>query len=640
MPATRFGSVFRHAAKLLPRSVAGRLYAVGALTLGTICVLALSMLIYVERTTRVVTEIRDHDVMLSATSADIELMLERHRRIVEVAPVQIDIVAVERDRAMSEQLADRIAELVRTAKDPLLDPVKKLQDELVLSGRRVLYLAANSAQSEALDEVKIYHEMANSMQDAVRLSRAGSIARTERRVTDLVERGEKLRKWATAAAALALLFVMPLSVFIISSVALRIKSITDVMRRVALNDHRVAISSIGARDEIGEMARALEIFKRNAAELMTNSQELEKLNAWFHIALNNMARGLSMFDANGKLLVCNAQYLELYGLPTKMGAPGTSFESIAEHWCAKHDQSGTKLPADVAGWMANLRQQLKSGIAFSQVHDIDCGRTALVITQPLEGGGWVDLHEDITEKLAAENEISRLAHLDTLTGLANRHYFQETLEEALNGLLSGTRFAVLWFDLDKFKAVNDTLGHPTGDALLQIVAERLRKTVRGSDFVARLGGDEFAIIATGADFSEHDASTLANRLLRKISEPYDIGGKIVSVGVSIGIAIAPAHGCTAEDLTRNADIALYRAKSRGRGNFVTFNDNLGAEISVREQAETDLRLATCARVRPTVAALSADPRHQDRASKIVRSPDALATPRARHGLTGGIYSTR
>lgn len=585
------------ASRLLPRSIATRFVWAGALTLGSVIVLAFGALFYIERTNRVVADIRDRDVALSSTATDIELLLERHRKLVESAIAQTDLVAANNDMRVADDIATTISTLMRRARDPSLDQARALHSEFVSEGHRALFFAAAASPREAREAVNAYFRVANPIQAAVRSSRELSIATTERRISDLVKRGKRLRTWVTAAAIIALLIVLPICVVIISGVAFRLKSIAGGMRRVALNDLRdaAAIANVraetSARDEIGEMARALEIFKRNAATLLSNTHEIEKLNTWFHIALNNMARGLSMFDAQGKLLVCNDRYLELYCLPQKLGVPGTSFEAIAEHWCSKFGATNHVTPQQLESWMIKLHAQIATGAPFSEVHEIEAGRTALVNTQPLEGGGWVDLHEDITEKLAAETEISRLAHFDTLTGLANRHYFQETLEEALLGLGNGMRFAVLWFDLDKFKAVNDTLGHPSGDALLKIVAARLRDTVRKSDFIARLGGDEFAIIATGANFEDQDAATLARRLLRIVSAPYDLDGRIVSVGVSIGIVIAPEHGVTAHELTRNADRALYRAKSRGRGNAVLFNDNLEAEISGREQAEADLRRA-------------------------------------------------
>src|SRR4029079_9724027 len=140
------------------------------------------------------------------------------------------------------------------------------------------------------------------------------------------------------------------------------------------------------------------------------------------------------------------------------------------------------------------------------------------------------------------------------------------------------------------KEVNDSLGHPAGDALLKAVAERLRKTVRQGDFVARLGGDEFAIIQTGAE-SEDQAMSLAGRVLRSLTEPYDLPTHSLTVGASIGTALAPGHGTSPDDLLKNADIALYRAKSCGRGTAVFFRAEHEQELLERRSLEADLRLA-------------------------------------------------
>jgi diguanylate cyclase (GGDEF)-like protein len=150
----------------------------------------------------------------------------------------------------------------------------------------------------------------------------------------------------------------------------------------------------------------------------------------------------------------------------------------------------------------------------------------------------VDIQEDITEKRQAELKIDWLARHDTLTEIANRHHFREQLETCFGALQAGHGFALHWIDLDHFKEVNDSLGHPVGDALLKSVAKRLRKTLRGSDLVARLGGDEFAILQGGAA-DKAQATKLAKRLMRALAEPHYVLGHPVTTGASIGIALAP-----------------------------------------------------------------------------------------------------
>ena len=198
---------------------------------------------------------------------------------------------------------------------------------------------------------------------------------------------------------------------------------------------------------------------------------------------------------------------------------------------------------------------------------------------------------DVTAKRQAEARIAHMAHHDALTGLPNRVLFLERLDETL---LRVRRYpeilAVLYLDLDQFKNVNDTLGHPAGDRLLQAVADRLRTCLRDCDMVARFGGDEFAVLQIGLA-APHEAGALGERIVTLLSEPYDIDGLQAVIGASVGIALAPADGETAEQLLRNADIALYQAKEDGRRTFRFFEPGMGVSLRNHRTLERDLRNA-------------------------------------------------
>jgi diguanylate cyclase (GGDEF)-like protein len=251
-------------------------------------------------------------------------------------------------------------------------------------------------------------------------------------------------------------------------------------------------------------------------------------------------------------------------------------------------RDGADEVAKQAKWLAGHVAKLAQGHPFSHIQDLNDGRKFLVTYQPLADGGWVDIQEDITEKRRAEERIEWLARHDALTGVANRFYFRETFENALNGLHKGSCLALHWMDLDCFKEVNDTLGHPIGDALLKAVAQRLRGSVRKSDFLARLGGDEFAIIQAGGRKIEQ-CERLARRVLHDISKPYHIFGNTVAIIASIGIVRAPENGRTADELLKNADIALYSVKSAGRRGFEVFgNNNAGCKIDCQHRLESDM----------------------------------------------------
>ena len=201
---------------------------------------------------------------------------------------------------------------------------------------------------------------------------------------------------------------------------------------------------------------------------------------------------------------------------------------------------------------------------------------------------------DITERKRAEARIAFMAHHDALTELPNRLLLRERMEEMLSRLKrNGTGMAVHCIDIDNFKTVNDTLGHPVGDLLLQAVAGRLRDALRHEDLVARLGGDEFAILQTDITQAA-EVSSLAARILGVLGEPFDLDGNIVTAGASMGIAIAPGDGDRADQLLKNADMALYRAKGDGKGTFRFFEAEMDARAREHRQLELDLRAALAA----------------------------------------------
>ncbi|MGJ0557727.1 diguanylate cyclase domain-containing protein [Methylocystis sp.] len=323
-----------------------------------------------------------------------------------------------------------------------------------------------------------------------------------------------------------------------------------------------------------ELANALSSLRAHTAEIVERKKQLNQLNRWFNVALNNMGRGLSMFDSQQRLIVCNKLYREIYDLPQRLTRPGTALAGIVRYHVKQ--ETGLEDADEIERqllWIEGHVAKLARGATFSYVQQLKNGRIVQVTNQPLPGGGWVDIQEDITERRRAEQRITWLAHHDPLTEVANRVYFSKELDNALRQLEEGTGFALHWIDLDNFKVVNDTLGHPLGDALLKSVAKCLRKAVRDCDLVARLGGDEFAIIQTGIT-KKSDAEDLCARLLSALRAPHRLLGHEITVGASIGLVLAPEHGATAEELMKNVDVALYGAKSAGRGSYRMFEPSL------------------------------------------------------------------
>ena len=218
------------------------------------------------------------------------------------------------------------------------------------------------------------------------------------------------------------------------------------------------------------------------------------------------------------------------------------------------------------------------------------GRTLQVIGRKIENGGWVATVEDITERTRFDNRIAHMAHNDALTDLPNRVSFRERLDAELKKLAPGQQLAVLYIDIDEFKRINDSLGHPVGDELLKAVAGRLRACIAADDVVARLGGDEFAVIRTRVD-GPTDTMDLITRVYHAIREPYECVGHLLSTDASIGIAVAPQDGTDLDHLLKNADLAMYEAKADGRRTYRFFEPGMGARVHALRTLEQDLRQA-------------------------------------------------
>jgi diguanylate cyclase (GGDEF)-like protein len=229
--------------------------------------------------------------------------------------------------------------------------------------------------------------------------------------------------------------------------------------------------------------------------------------------------------------------------------------------------------------------------AITTEQQLQDGRIIALLKAPLSTGGGVTIHMDVTEKRNSERQIAFLAHHDALTGLANRVQLREHIEKTLEYVKRGGSASVLCVDLDRFKIVNDTLGHPVGDALLCAVSRRLRDLVRDGDLVSRTGGDEFSIVQSGAEMPMRASAALAARIVEALSVPFELGDHSVVIGASVGIAIAPDDGNDADQLLKNADLALYQAKEDRRSGFHFFKTEMDVKVQARRILELDLRRA-------------------------------------------------
>ncbi|WP_025037417.1 bifunctional diguanylate cyclase/phosphodiesterase [Bradyrhizobium sp. DOA9] len=300
-------------------------------------------------------------------------------------------------------------------------------------------------------------------------------------------------------------------------------------------------------------------------------------------ALQNMSQGLCMFDADGKIILFNERYAAMLRR-ADVPLTGRLLVDVLREEEAKGQWQG-----DADEFFARLVADAREGRTTTDVLK-RFGRSIRVVNQPMQGGGWVATFEDITEWLEAQAKISHMARHDALTSLPNRVLFHEQLEQGLRHTKSGDQLAVLCLDLDHFKDINDSLGHPIGDALLKEVGRRLKATVGEQDTVARLGGDEFAVVQIGRS-EEIAARSLAGRLVEVISAPYQIDDHQIVIGVSIGISLSPQDGSNPDELLKNADLALYRAKADGRGTYRFFETGMDARAQARRLLEMDLRAA-------------------------------------------------
>jgi diguanylate cyclase (GGDEF)-like protein len=362
------------------------------------------------------------------------------------------------------------------------------------------------------------------------------------------------------------------------------------------NDGRIIAHTVYPMSDGGGMATHEEITGREDMSALLNmrnefgKQQEENLrirNLQFDTAINNMSQGLCFFDAAHRLIVCNDRYVDMYDLPPDRVRPGTPLSEIVD--MRFEAASFPEMTRDeYLRWRINVAV---SNEPTDSVVELRNGKTFKIRHRPMADGGWVATHEDITEQRRSEVKIEYMAHHDALTDLPNRVLLNERLEQALGQSVHRQEMvAVHHLDLDQFKAVNDTFGHPAGDKLLKMVADRLRGLARETDTVARMGGDEFVVVHAPIN-DPAEATSLAQRIIALISEPFDLDGHQATIGASVGIAIGPSDGLRPDQLLRNADLALYRAKGDGRGTFRFFEPAMDLQMQTRRIMERDLRKA-------------------------------------------------
>ena len=352
--------------------------------------------------------------------------------------------------------------------------------------------------------------------------------------------------------------------------------VTRAARSIAAGDRAVSLPAV-AHGEVADLANAMRHMLDRIAE---RERDFQRLNAELEervrertaelrlaaSVVENTSEGVMVTDAQSRIVAVNPAFTEITGF-TAGEAIGSSPRLLRSehHATAFYQQIWSELTT-LGNWSGEIWNRRKNGEAFLE-------RLTINRVPGEEGGAdcYVGVFYDITEIRQKDEELHFLAYHDPLTGLPNRILLQDRLHFAIEtAKREELCLAVMFLDLDRFKEVNDTLGHDIGDLLLDEVADRLKADLRGVDTVARIGGDEFVVVLQSVGEPRH-AAMVAQNLITAVSLPYSIKSCLVEIGVSVGIALFPDHGLDSEELMRHADRAMYDAKAAGRGVLRFFN---------------------------------------------------------------------
>jgi diguanylate cyclase (GGDEF)-like protein len=572
---------------LVRYGIAAKLYLLTAISLAALLILAAASIHFASLTKLASERLYREGVLGIQTVTQLEVLFEQHRALITAAPAELDRSRLRNSRQAVDAVNTLIdgsvgTELARggTADGKLLAQIAAQVPKLRKAGDRVLMLAESFAQDKALEVSQgDYSQVANIIQDALQRWYQAQIRTVDREINRLSKVSNDLILWVVASALVAFVLIGPVTLWAKHRILSRLDNITAVMHRLCNNELDVDVPYTEAPDEMGDIARTIDVFKGNAIALGLTHFQLDA-------ALNNMVQGLCMFDAERRLVLCNDRFMEMFGLSRESVIPGINLPQLMQ--CI---ESASGVPAAAAERMyQTYRARLFINRSDSYQAEFLDGRTFAISRRELPGGGWIDTHEDITDRSRAEKQIAYMAEYDSLTDLPNRNLFQRALAEALEAADNGDQLAVFCLDLDGFKSVNDTFGHPVGDELLQQVAGRLVRSVGDEGMVARLGGDEFAILQCGGS-QPHGANALALMVTEALNAPYELSGSQAVIGTSIGIAICPGDASSSDELLKCADMALYVAKADGRGTCRLFEPEMNARVKARRRLEVDLRAA-------------------------------------------------
>ena len=583
----------------LSLSLKGRLLLIALLVLLAVSALAGSSAYFASRTRAAAHLLLEDGIVGSNLANRLELALQEHRGLIRSAPAELDrarLAAARRALAViDEQILAAIAydpitsDERSTSFGALAEMLRRELPAMFDAGQRVLHLANNFVQDQALEVSQgPYTAISDRILDEISKWRDQQSRNMNNEVDRLFANSNIMVSWVYGSAGAALLSGS-VGILVALGGLRRLEKIQGVMLRLADRDHTVEVPSLTDVDEIGAMARAVQVFKRNALHIFAHEAELRRANLRLESALSNMSQGLCQYDPEGQLDIVNQRFCEIYGLDPDRIRPGLSYSEVLQ--CSI--DAGNHPTRSIEELIADTRSLVDRREPAVALQELGDGRWVAISHRPMSDGAWVATYEDITARRAAEAQVVHMARYDALTALANRLVLNEAIEQAIAEGGRGMGSALLCLDIDHFKAVNDTFGHPVGDALLCAVAERLLACVHDGDIVARLGGDEFAIVQAGIARPE-EAKLLAERVISAIEVPFLIEGHQIIVGMSMGLTLVPGDGTSSDTFLKNADMALQRAKLSGRGSFHFFEPGMDARLQNRRQLELDLRNALVA----------------------------------------------
>lgn len=565
--------------RLLGRvGLTSKMYAISVISIAMFAIMAAYVAYFTIQTRNTIQRIERDALGQAAITSEIEQLQNNQRGLILTFILSPHHTFADADLAKLKQSVGRLHQLsmqmsgAPIASEAEFDSLTELASDLT------------AAPDQAT--LRVFLKVLTSVDRQIHAAAQSRSGRLNTDLKKIASMGDELAWCVAVFAALLAGVIVPVMVMTVTRFTRRINSVTRMMHSIADCETSADVPSTIDVDEVGDLARAVQVFKRNTIALQRNSSEILRLNSWFDLALNNMHGGLSIFDQNCELVMCNERYLELYDLPKDLGRPGTSFRAILEYWKDTQVRGPDfDVETEVESYLATLAGQEE----FVQLHALPKGRTVLISCRPSPDGGWVDVHEDVTDRVESDQTIERLAHCDLLTGLMNRQNFIKTLAARLADIGASPRLAVLLVDIPNFKRVNDVYGHESGDQVLKAMAARLASLAVTGDILARMQGDAFALVKVDADAAT--ASALAARLCDIGAEAVEVDGQTIEFGISVGVAISPEHGETAGELLQRAELALTQSKSVTDRGYALFDADHENSVREHEALKNDLKIA-------------------------------------------------